>query len=50
MPTFSHLSASLSLKPPPPAELAAKHGVRGLSEGPNGVGEPAEGKSSGSAR
>ena len=38
------------LSHPLPAELAAKHGVRGLSEGPSGVGEPAKGKSSGSAR
>lgn len=38
------------LSHPLPEELAAKHGVRGLSEGPSEVGEPAEGKSSGSAR
>lgn len=51
MPTFSHFHQPLCLLSHPlPTELAAKLGVRRLSEGPRGVGEPAKGESLGSAR
>lgn len=42
MPTFSHLSASLSLKPPPLCRACSQTWGEG-AEGPSGVGEPAEG-------